>query len=108
MRKSPVRIKISHEGTFGRYGYKTTNTAISRRRSLARVARAKGAGMTVRRLNALVVLNKNRSPALSRKFKSDMKWVQAKFNTNKKSKRKSRVKNTRKSPRKSTRKSRRR
>ena len=85
-KKTPVRIKISHKHTFGMYGYKTSDNAEKRRRSLARVARIKGSGMTIRRLNALAVLNKNRSPVLSRKFRSDMKWIQKNFSTKKQSK----------------------
>lgn len=75
-------IHITHPGTFSDYGYKTSNSAETRRRSLARVANAKGAGMVVRRLNALHVLTRNRSPVISRKFHHDMKWVQRTYGTN--------------------------
>jgi hypothetical protein len=92
-------IKISHPGAFSHYGYRVAANADSRHKSLTRVIKAKMTpGAVVKRLNALVVLNRNRSPALSKKFHSDMKWVQKTYHTNARSKpvKKSRSRNTRK------------
>lgn len=98
-RKPKGPIVIKHKGTFSMYGYRTTDSASTRRKSLEKVAKAKGAGMVVKRLNAISILTRNRSPILSRKFRNDMKWVQKRFGTNKRKTQKK--KNIKKSTKKS-------
>ena len=56
-------------------GYKTTNKASTRRRALAKAVRAYGKLSTFRKLNAVAVLTKRRSPASSKTFKKDRDWV---------------------------------
>ena len=56
-------------------GYKTTNKASTRRRALAKAVHAYGKLSTFRKLNAVAVLTKRRSPASSKTFKKDRDWV---------------------------------
>ena len=56
-------------------GYKTTNKASTRRRALAKAVRSYGKLSTLRKLNAVAVLTKRRSPARSSTFKKDRNWV---------------------------------
>jgi hypothetical protein len=75
-KKSPVRITISKEGALSNYGYSSKDNSEKRHRALRKASRGSSPTEVVRRLNAIAVLNKNRKPRLSAKFRADMHWVQ--------------------------------
>jgi hypothetical protein len=63
------------EGELVSKGYKATGKTSTRRRALAKAVRAYGRLSTLRKLNAVAVLTKRRSPARSKTFKTDRNWV---------------------------------
>jgi chromosome segregation and condensation protein ScpB len=63
------------EGELVSKGYKATSGRITRRRALAKAVRAYGRLSTLRKLNAIAVLTKRRSPGRSKTFKTDRNWV---------------------------------
>jgi hypothetical protein len=56
-------------------GYDSTESADQRHAALAKAVGAYGRLSTLRKLNAVAVLNKNTSPARSKTFKADRNWV---------------------------------
>lgn len=72
--KSPVRIPLK-QGKLREFGYSSKNTKFDRQRSLERATEEYGATSVFKKLNALMILNKNRNPSLSTKFKQDRDWV---------------------------------
>ena len=56
-------------------GYDSTESASQRHVALAKAVGAYGRLSTLRKLNAVAVLNKNTSPARSKTFKTDRNWV---------------------------------
>lgn len=70
------RIVIKHKGDLTKHGYRAKSSQKSRRRSLRKAVAEQGRTHVVRKLNALSVLNRNRSPRLSITFRKDMQFVQ--------------------------------
>ena len=71
-----IRIRLSKEGSLGKYGYKTALPAKERQASLKRAVEAGESPLRIfRRLNVLSIYNKNRSPALAAKFRADRDFV---------------------------------
>ena len=73
--KSRVRIGPLRKGTLRKHGYSTSRTVASRHNALSKAVRSEGALPIFRKLNAVATLNKNRSPATSKKFLADRNWV---------------------------------
>lgn len=71
-----IRIPIKKNGDLTRHGYAARLPAAQRRVALAAAVRVLGRTPVVRKLNALAIVNKNRSPRLAATFRRDMKWVQ--------------------------------
>lgn len=67
------------EGDLTRLGYKATLKATSRRRAVDKAVKKYGKVSALRKLNAVAVYTKRRSPARSRTFKSDVRYVQKKY-----------------------------
>ena len=67
------------EGDLTRLGYKATLKATSRRRAVDKAVKTYGKVSALRKLNAVAVYTKRRSPARSRTFKSDVRYVQKKY-----------------------------
>ena len=67
------------EGDLTRLGYKTTAAASTRRRAVDKAVKKYGKVSALRKLNAVAVYTKRRSPARSRTFKSDVRYVQKKY-----------------------------
>lgn len=63
------------KGTLTQYGYDSTASAKSRRRSLRKAVKKYGALSISKKLNAVSVLTKRTAPGKSKTFKSDQKWV---------------------------------
>ncbi len=63
------------KGELKKYGYSTKISETHRHLALTSAARAYGPLSVFRKLNALMVLNKNRSPTSSKVFKDDRDWV---------------------------------
>ncbi len=99
-RKSPVKVKRSRKqskkrsrkrsrnneiniplkkGELSKYGYKASYTAKVRRKALEKAIKSYGALSVYRKLNAVYVLNKNRSPSSSRSFLRDRNWVKSNY-----------------------------
>lgn len=78
--RSPIRIHLT-KGSLGMYGYKdvSTKTSTERRSYLAKALKHEDALPIFRKLNALYVVNKNKSPCLSAIFEADRNWVQSKY-----------------------------
>lgn len=78
--KKPVRIPLTR-GSLGAYGYTNVKetVAVKRRAALRRAVVAEGPLPVFRKLNALSVLNKNRSPPTSAIFEADRDWVRRTF-----------------------------
>lgn len=77
--KSPVRIGPLNKGTLRQYGYSTSKSAAERHDALEKAVHRYGKGVVVKKLNAVRVLNRNRSPKSSTIFGRDMRWVQKNF-----------------------------
>lgn len=75
-RRSPIRIHLT-KGSLGAYGYThvTEMSATARHRALADAIYDENPLSVFRKLNALVVLNKNKHPATADIFESDRDWV---------------------------------
>lgn len=76
---SKVRIGPLRKGTLRNHGYSTTESAQKRHIALNKAIKAHGPLIVFRKLNAVWVLNRNRSPDVARKFKSDRDWVHKKM-----------------------------
>lgn len=82
MDKKPVRIIIKRKGDLTKYGYSVKAKTIDRRVALLKsILVNKNFTATIKKLNALRVLHKNRAPKYSKIFYSDMKFLQ-KFREN--------------------------
>jgi|TARA_B110000977_G_C10646650_1_gene326285 hypothetical protein len=72
---------ISTNGNLSRHGYVDLKdkTKLARHRALMRIIRSGQSPMSLfRRLNALMILFKNRDPKLSKIYKVDRDWVKQK------------------------------
>ena len=67
------------KGLMTRMGYNVTAKAKSRRRAVDRAVKKYGKLSTLRKLNAVAVYTRRTSPVKSRKFKSDVKYIQKKY-----------------------------
>jgi hypothetical protein len=77
-----VIFMISSNGNLSRHGYFDVKekTKLARHRALSRVIRMGEPPLGLfRRLNALMVLFKNKDKKLSRIFREDRDWVKKKF-----------------------------
>ena len=76
-----VIFMISTNGNLSRHGYVELKdkTKLARHRALMRIIRSGQSPMSLfRRLNALMILFKNRDPKLSKIYKVDRDWVKQK------------------------------
>lgn len=76
-----VIFMISTNGNLSRHGYVDLKdkTKLARHRALMRIIRSGQSPMSIfRRLNALMILFKNRDPKLSKIYKVDRDWVKQK------------------------------
>ncbi len=67
------------EGLMKKVGYSVTKKAKSRRQAVDRAVKRYGKLSTLRKLNAVAVYTRRRSPVKSRTFKSDVKYIQKKY-----------------------------
>ena len=67
------------KGLMKRVGYSVGAKAKTRRRAVDRAVKKYGKLSTLRKLNAVAVYTRRTSPVKSRKFKSDVKYVQKKY-----------------------------
>lgn len=67
------------EGPLSSLGYTVNAKASTRRHAVDRAVKKYGKLSTLRKLNAVAVYTRRTSPAKSRKFKSDVKYVQKKY-----------------------------
>jgi hypothetical protein len=67
------------KGLMTRMGYSVAAKAKTRRRAVDRAVKKYGKLSTLRKLNAVAVYTRRTSPVKSRKFKSDVKYVQKKY-----------------------------
>jgi hypothetical protein len=72
-------IPYLRKGELTKYGYTSAKPASMRRRSLSRAVKQYSATSVFRKLNVLSTFNKNKSPSLASKFKSDRNWVRSKY-----------------------------
>lgn len=70
-------IKIVNQGSLTELGYSASSSAPERQKALQKAIKLYGLSDVIRKINALVVLNKGR-PELHKKFSSDMRFLQAK------------------------------
>jgi len=73
------RIGPLKKGLMKKVGYSVTAKTSARHRAVDRAVKKYGKLSTLRKLNAVAVYTRRRSPAKSRKFKSDVKYVQKKY-----------------------------
>lgn len=75
--RSKVRIPIHFSGVLGKYGYSDIKHKSTRARhsALAKAVKSLGPTDVIRRLNAIATLQKNTQPSLSRKMRSDQRWI---------------------------------
>lgn len=73
------RIGPLRKGLMKKVGYSVTAKTSSRHRAVDRAVKKYGKLSTLRKLNAVAVYTRRRSPTKSRKFKSDVKYVQKKY-----------------------------
>ena len=74
-----VRIPISKTDEFSKYGYSTKINFDDRKKALKKIVKVYTALSTFKRLNALAILTKNRSPRSSRAFLRDRNWVKKEY-----------------------------
>lgn len=67
------------KGLMTKVGYSVTGKTSTRRRAVDRAVKKYGKLSTLRKLNAVSVYTRRTSPAKSRKFKADVKYVQKKY-----------------------------
>ena len=67
------------KGLMKKVGYNVTAKASTRRRAVDKAVKKYGKLSTLRKLNAVAVYTRRTSPVKSRKFKSDVKYVQKKY-----------------------------
>ena len=67
------------KGLMKKVGYSVTAKASMRRRAVDKAVKKYGKLSTLRKLNAVAVYTRRTSPVKSRKFKSDVKYVQKKY-----------------------------
>lgn len=67
------------KGLMKRMGYSVTAKASTRHKAVDRAVKKYGKLSTLRKLNAVAVYTRRTSPVKSRKFKSDVKYVQKKY-----------------------------
>jgi hypothetical protein len=70
-----VRIKLKHEGSLTRLGYREHEPAKTRRRALGKAVRSFGYRKTSEKLTALQVLNKRQNPEFTQVVESDRTWL---------------------------------
>jgi hypothetical protein len=63
------------KNSLGKYGYKTSLNVTQRHTALEKAIKAYGAHSVWSKLNAVSILNKNRSPKTANVFTSDKNWV---------------------------------
>lgn len=67
------------KNSLGKYGYKTSLALNQRHAALEKAVKAYGAHSVWSKLNAVSILNKNRSPKTASIFTTDKNWVKRKF-----------------------------
>lgn len=67
------------KGLMKRVGYNVNAKAKTRRRAVDKAVKKYGKLSTLRKLNAVAVYTRRASPVKSRKFKSDVKYIQKKY-----------------------------
>ena len=67
------------KGLMKKVGYSVSARATTRRRAVDKAVKKYGKLSTLRKLNAVAVYTRRTSPVKSRKFKSDVKYVQKKY-----------------------------
>ena len=67
------------EGGLSSVGYSSSAKASTRRKAVDRAVKKYGPLSTLRKLNAVAVYTRRTSPAKSKVFKSDVKYVQKKY-----------------------------
>lgn len=72
-----ANIQINHPGSLRSCGYASKDSAEDRHAALNRAVKRFGLGETIKKINALVVLNKSR-PNLHRIYKSDLSYLESK------------------------------
>jgi hypothetical protein len=75
-RKSSVRIPVTNKGSLSKHGWSSSKPATKRHAALKKAMKDFTPGMLVKKLNLLVIYNKNKNPKLSKLAHSDMKFVQ--------------------------------
>lgn len=76
-------MKLKRHDTLSKHGYKDVKSLTASERHVALLGAMQEFGPTyvIRKLNVLAIFNKNKDPALSAKFRADIKYVQAVRNT---------------------------
>ena len=73
-KRSKVKIPVT-KGKLSKYGYGIHKSQQQRRKSLKRASKEYGPLSVSKKLNVLVIYNKNKHPSLSKKFKKDRDWL---------------------------------
>ena len=73
------RIGPLREGLLTNLGYSVKAKANTRRKAISRAVKKYGKLSTLRKLNAVAVYTRRTSPVKSRKFKSDVRYLQKKY-----------------------------
>jgi hypothetical protein len=73
--KGPAVIGPLKTGDLASKGYSATDSASQRHAAIAQAVGAYGRLSTLRKLNAIAVLNKTTSPSRAKTFKTDRDWV---------------------------------
>lgn len=82
MARSPSpQIGKLNKGTLGAFGYSNVMTLNldQRRRALKKAVKKLGRTIVVKKLNAVYILNRNKDPKRSNRFRIDKEWVMNNF-----------------------------
>jgi hypothetical protein len=81
LRSRKPKIKITSPGSL--QGYKLSQTALVRRKHLAKAVKKKGYSHVMKKVNALYIFNRKKYPTKGKKLSSDKVWLSKKYKTKK-------------------------
>ena len=78
---SPVRIRLTQSGSLSSRGYGMRKSAKLRRVALAKAIRVYGPTSVMRKLQVLMLYNRNRNPTLYNIARRDRDWIKRTYGT---------------------------
>lgn len=77
--KGPKVLPTLKKGTLSAFGYTSKDTKAKRRKMLREAVDGIGATLIFRKLNAVMILNRNTNPKISKIFQEDRDWIKIEY-----------------------------